>query len=261
VLGAAGDVGRDVDLVQLLLEDDLRLVDVLVAVGAALGHHRLDLRVLARMEGLEGEVLELGLERVDAEPVRERRVDLERLARLLHLLLTAPVLDRAHVVQPVGELDQDHAHVVGHGDDHLAVVLRLGVLAALEADAGQLRDALDELGDLVAELVPHLLDRDVGVLDDVVEERGRDRLVVEVQLGADLGRTERVVDEVLARAALLTLVCARGIRERAAQQLPIDVRVVGRDLGEQLLDEVLMSFRSLEKRHMQIVLRLSEATV
>jgi hypothetical protein len=78
--------------------------DVALAVGAALGDHRLDLRVLARVERLEGEILELPLERVDAEPVRERRVDLERLLRLLHLLLLRQVLDRAEVVEAVASL-------------------------------------------------------------------------------------------------------------------------------------------------------------
>ena len=63
------------------------------------------------------------------EPVRERRVDLERLLRLLHLLLLAEVLDRAHVVEAVGELDEDDSHVLRHRDDHLPVVLRLGLLA------------------------------------------------------------------------------------------------------------------------------------
>ena len=196
------------DLVELALEDERRLADVLLAVGAALGDHRLDLRVLARVQRLEREVLELPLERVDAEPVRERRVDLERLARLLHLLLLAEVLDRAQVVEAVGELDQDHADVLGHRDDHLPVVLGLGVLAALELDPGQLGDAVDELGDLVAELVLDRLQVGVGVLDDVVEERGGDRLLVEVELGEDLRDAERVVDELLARAALLAVVGA-----------------------------------------------------
>ncbi len=152
MLRAPGDLGRDVDLVELALEDERGLAHVLLAVGAALGDHLLDLLVLARVQRLEREVLELPLERVDAEPVRERRVHLERLARLAHLGLLAHVLDRAQVVQPVGELDQDHAHVLCHRDDELAVVLRLGVLAALELDARQLGDALDELRDLVAEL-------------------------------------------------------------------------------------------------------------
>jgi len=41
-----------------------------------------------------------------------------------------------------------------------------------------------------------------------VEQRGRDRLVVEPQLCADLGRSPGVEDEILARATLLALVCA-----------------------------------------------------
>ena len=68
--------------------------------------------------------------------------------------------------------------VLGHRHDHLPVVLGLGLLAALEVDPRQLRDAFDEARHLVAELTPHLLDRRVGVLDDVVEEAGGDRRVV-----------------------------------------------------------------------------------
>ena len=139
-------------LLELELQHPRGFDDVALAVGAALADHRLDLLVLARMQRLEREVLQLPLHRVDAEPVCERRIDLERLFRLLDLLLLAEVLDLAQVVQPVGQLDQDHAHVRRHRDDQLAVVLGLRLFAALELNARQLRDALDELRDLVAEL-------------------------------------------------------------------------------------------------------------
>jgi hypothetical protein len=174
VLGAARDLGRDVELLELRGQDRSRLVDEGLAVGAALIHHRLDLRVLARVEHLEGQVLELPLDRVDAEAMRERRVDLERLPRLLLLLLLTEVLDRPHVVQAVGELDEDDADVLRHGDDHLAIVLDLRLLAARELDPRQFRDPLDEACDLIAELGPHLVDDGARVLDDVVEERGGD---------------------------------------------------------------------------------------
>ena len=77
MLRPRGDLGGDVDLVQLALQHLAGAVDVLLALGAALVDHRLDLGVLGRVEGLEGEVLELPLDRVDAEAMRERRVDLE----------------------------------------------------------------------------------------------------------------------------------------------------------------------------------------
>ena len=225
---------------------------MLLAIGAALGDHLLDLLVLARMQRLEREILELPLERVDTEPVCERRVHLERLACLLHLLLLAEVLDRAQVVEPVGELDQDHAHVLGHRHDQLAVVLGLGVLPALELDAGQLRDALDERRDLVAELGAQLLDLDPGVLDDVVQQRCRERRLVELEARDDLGHAPWVVDELLARLAHLAGVGCRRVVERARQQRPVDVGLVRLDFGNQLVDEVLMS---LEYRHASSVAR------
>ncbi len=173
--------------------------------------------------------------------MRERRVHLERLARLLQLLLLAEVLDRAQVVQAVGQLDEDDAQVLRHRDDQLPVVLRLRMLAALELDARQLRHTLDELGDLFAELGAQLIDVGRGVLDDVMEERGRKRRLVELQAGEDLRGSPGVVDELLARLAHLPRVRLGGVVERPDEQVPVYVGLVRLDLGEQFLDEVLMS--------------------
>jgi len=104
------------------------------------------------------------------------------------------------------------------------------VLAALELDPRQLRDALDEVGDLVPELRANLLGADLRVLDNVVQQRRRDRLLVEPELRADLGRSERVVDERLARSPLLARVRVRGEPERAREQIAVDIVVVGRVL-------------------------------
>ncbi len=109
-------------------------------------------------------------------------------------------------MEAVGELDEDDADVLRHRDDHLPVVLGLRLLAALEGDPRQLRDALDELRDLRAELRADLVELGPAVLDDVVQERGRDRLLVEMELRADAGDAERVVDELLARTPRLALV-------------------------------------------------------
>ena len=157
-------------------------------------------------------------------------------------------------MQAVGELDEDDADVLRHRDDHLPVVLGLGLLAALERDPRQLRDALDELGDLGAELGADLVELGAGVLDDVVEERGGDRLLVEMELGADARDAERVVDELLAGAARLPLVRALGDLERAPEEVLVDVRVVRLDLGDQLLDEVFVMPLGVEDAHRLSVL-------
>ena len=61
------------------------------------------------------------------------------------------VLQRAHVVQAVGQLDEDHAHVRHHGQQHLADVLGLAVFAVGELDLVDLGDAFDDVRHLLAE--------------------------------------------------------------------------------------------------------------
>ena len=154
-------------------------------------------------------------------------------------------------------LIEDDADVLGHRDDHLPVVLGLGLLAALELDARQLRDAVDELRDLVAELVAHVVDVRLGVLDDVVEERGGDRLLVEPQLGADPRDADGMLDERPAGAALLPLVRRRGEAEGPRDELAVDRAPRRGDLGEQLVEEALVLFACLERGHRFSVLPAS----
>ena len=86
MLRAAGDLRLDAHGLQLLGQVVARARHVALALLALLVHEPLDLVVLARVERLEGEVLELPLDRVDAEPVGQRREDVERLLGLLLLL-------------------------------------------------------------------------------------------------------------------------------------------------------------------------------
>src|SRR4051794_20530910 len=214
VLGAARDLGADAERLELLVEVAARLGDVALALLALLVDEALDLLVLARVQRLEREVLELPLDRVDTEAVRERRVDLQGLLRLVDLLLLRHRLQRAHVVEAVGELDQDDPDVRGPRDHHLAVVLGLRLVARLEGDAGELGDAVDEAGDLLAERGAHLLERGAGVLDRVVEQRRAQRLRVEAHARADLRHADGMGDEVLARLAALVGVVLAGEHER-----------------------------------------------
>ena len=72
----------------------------------------------------------------------------------------------------------------------------------------------------------------LGVLDGVVQERGRERRLVELQAGEDLRRAPGVVDELLAGAAQLPVVGVGGEAERPRQELPVDVGLVELDLGD-----------------------------
>ena len=84
----------------------------------------------------EGKVFELILHAVHADPLGQWRVDVHRLARdAPPLVLAFDEVQRLHVVQTVGELDQEDANVFRHCEDKLAEILRLLGLVGLQFDA------------------------------------------------------------------------------------------------------------------------------
>ena len=92
-------------------------------------------------------VLQLPLDALHTQPVGDGGVDLHSLQRLLLLLGGRLVLHGPHVVEPVGDLDEDHPDVLAHGDEHLPQVLHLLVFLGGVLDAGQLADAFHQVGD------------------------------------------------------------------------------------------------------------------
>ena len=78
-------------------------------------------------------------------------------------------LKRAHVVQPVRELDDQHANVLAHRQDQLAEILRLLGAVRLQFQPGELGDAVDQPGHLGAEALLHRSQRDRRVLDHVMQ--------------------------------------------------------------------------------------------
>ena len=129
--------------------------------ASALFRLRLDLRaqrfVGLRLEIAERQLLELVLHLAHPEPAGDRRVDVERLLRDLDAPLLRQVVQRPHVVQPVGQLDQDHADVVDHRQQHLAEVLRLPLFARRKRNGADLGHALDDVRDFGPEQLGYAL--------------------------------------------------------------------------------------------------------
>ena len=101
-------------------------------------------------------------------------------------------------MRAVGELDHDDADVAHHREQHLAEALGLRLGAAAELDLVELADAVDQLGDLRAEALRDLFLGVRRVLDDVVEDRGDERLRIELQVGEQVGDRDRMRDVGLA---------------------------------------------------------------
>jgi hypothetical protein len=103
-------------------------------------------------------------------------------------------MERAHIVQPVGELDQQHPDIVGHGEQEFAQILGGALGFGLRLDLRQLGDSVDQPGDRGAEALLDLFGGSDRVLDRVMQDRGRDRLVVELQVGQNARDFDRVAE-------------------------------------------------------------------
>jgi hypothetical protein len=89
---------------------------------------------------------------VHPQAVGDGGVDLEGFLGDAPAFFAGQHFQRAHVVQAVGQLDQDHANVAGHGHGHFLEVFRLRFGLGLEVHLGQLADPVDQFGHGFAEL-------------------------------------------------------------------------------------------------------------
>jgi hypothetical protein len=226
-LDAPFDAGLDVVLMQALGEQAFDSGEELLAFGAAGFDGFVELLPGDGVDPAEGQVFELAAEFAHAEAMGEGRVDVEGFAGDGALALGREVLEGAHVVQAVGELDEDDADIADHSEEHLADVLGLAVFAIGELDFVDFGDALDDVGDLLAEFGDDVFGGDGGVFDGVVEEAGGDGGGVELHLGEDEGDLQRMEDVGLAGGAELAVM----VLEAELPGLADDVGVVGGTIG------------------------------
>ena len=104
----------------------------------------------------------------------------------------------------------------------LAVVLDLFLGGRPEGEVRDLREPVDDAGDLGAELASDVLHPHVGILHHIMQERCRDRGGIEQLLREDLRHRDTVRDEILARHPLLAPVRGRAEAERTVEQLEVE---------------------------------------
>jgi hypothetical protein len=138
-------------------------------------------------------------------------------------------------VQAIGELHQQHPHVVGDRKQQLAQVIGLGGLLGDENEPGELGQPLDQGADVGAESLVDLGAGCLGVLDRVVKQRRRDRRVVELEVGQDGGDFQRVRELGVAGGALLLAMRLHRIDVGPVQHGLVGVGVVALDPLDQLV--------------------------
>ena len=106
-----------------------------------------------RVEIFESQILELAAQLTHAEAVRDGRVNVHRLLGNALTLLGTEIFQGAHVMQAISQLDQHHADIVDHCQQHFADVLGLLFFLGNVADMRNLCEAFDQMGHFVAEII------------------------------------------------------------------------------------------------------------
>ena len=204
MLGPSVHLVMNVLLVQLFGQLGDHTADAFFPFHPALAHLLGDVVKGYGVDILEAQILQLGLDGIDAQPVRQRRVNIQRFVGDGLLPVLRLKAQGAHVVQPVGQLDHHHPDVLGHGQDHLAQAFGLLFLPVGEIQLVQLGHAVHQLSHFVAELLPDGVQRNAGtVLHGIVQEPGGNGGRVDHQIGQDAGHGYRVNEVGLAAFAHL----------------------------------------------------------
>ena len=107
-------------------------------------------------------------------------------------------------MQTISQLDQDHADIACHRQQHLAEVFSLMLGLALEFQFVEFGESVDQRGDRRAKALDQFVFKNVLIFHDVMQQRGHDGLRVEFPLGADFSHCNRMRDVWVARASNLT---------------------------------------------------------
>jgi hypothetical protein len=199
----------------------LHLLDQVAPAAARLGHGLRQRGIAPGFQMPERQFLQFAVSLVQPEPVRDGRVDVERFARDAGPLLARRVGQRAHVVGAVGQFDQNDAHVARHCQQHLAERLGLVFLAGVELQLVELGKPVDQFRDRGAETLDEFGLGDAAILDGVVQQRGHQRLRIELPFGALRRHRDGVGDVGLAAVAQLTQVGLVGEPVGAPHQLGV----------------------------------------
>ena len=111
-----------------LFERLLHLRNELFALTTLGGDQLRERLVGLGFEVFEGEILELPTHLRHTKAVSERRIQIACFLRDPTTLLGREPIEGAHVVQPIGKLDQDDTRILGNRQKQLAVILDLTLL-------------------------------------------------------------------------------------------------------------------------------------
>ena len=112
--------------------------------------------------------LELLLESKNTEPVRNRRINIERLqSDPLAFCGVRMKVECSHIVKAIRKFHDNDPEIVNHGDEHLAKTPDRAFFSAI-FDGGELREPLTNSGNIISEAFPNIVFRPLRILNHIM---------------------------------------------------------------------------------------------
>ena len=212
------------------------LADALATIAARGLDRFRDHREAVRIQVRQAQVLQFPINLIETKTMRDRRMDVEGLARDAPPLRALQRRQRTHVVQSIRQLDQHDAHIARHRQQHLAEILGLRVFLALEFDFVELGNTIHKFGDGGAESCGDMRLGDSGVLDNIMQQCGQKGLHIELPGRANRRHGQRMGDVFLAAGTHLAQMRRLAERERLDDPINIGWLQVGRQAGGERIE-------------------------
>src|SRR5690606_38010473 len=178
VLFAANNAGADAYFIQAVTDSSLNIIHHFGKV-AAVGFNRFADHIRAhRIDSLKAQFFHFHADAVQTQAVGNGGVNIEGFAGNAAALFRFQRTEGAQVVQTVGQFDQNHTDVFGHGHGHLLEVFRLLVFFAFEIDVGELGNTVNQVGDDITELTGQSGFGYPGVFNHIMQHGGHQALMV-----------------------------------------------------------------------------------
>lgn len=117
-------------------------------------------------------------ELVHAQPISDGAVDIQCFFGDTTALFGVERADRAHIVEPISQFDDDHPNIPGHCQRHFLKVFGLCLGSCFEADVRELTDTVNQFSDSFTKLGLQRIFGDPGVFDDIMQHRRHQTLVI-----------------------------------------------------------------------------------
>ena len=145
-----------------------------------------DLVITFRIKILEREIFQLPFCLLHTEPVSERSVDLHRLKGLGALFIGRLIVHGAHVVQAVGNFNEDDTDILRHSHQHLAQIFALLILFAGVLHPRQFGYAFHNISNLGAEFFCNVRMGEGSVFNNIMQESRYDGILIQAHVKADI---------------------------------------------------------------------------